>query len=160
MSIYYRWGNYLRSFGGDTSWAEQQKVVVPSEDGTEVYEFTPEGRHEKTRDALTGALLHEFGYVDDRLVSVTDGSGNVTESRSTKTLPEQRSETAAGKLAMAGAPCALERGSAHAEPCLRLHGRMCSGCWISGQPSQRLSAGSGKAGNSRRLYAAVESAGG
>lgn len=52
---------------------------IASADGTEIYEFSPRGRHLSTRDALTNALRREFGY-DARglLRSVTDGSGNVT----------------------------------------------------------------------------------
>ncbi|MBL0122655.1 MAG: hypothetical protein IPP88_07940 [Betaproteobacteria bacterium] len=54
-------------------------VLLPSEDGSEVYLFNTGGRHLKTLDALTGALRYQFGYsADGYLTSVTDGSGNVT----------------------------------------------------------------------------------
>ena len=36
--------------------------LIASEDGMEIYEFTPEGRHLKTLDALTGITLSEFSY--------------------------------------------------------------------------------------------------
>lgn len=50
---------------------------ITSEDGTEVYAFT--GRHQRTLDARTGALLYSFSYNSvGNLISVTDGDGNVT----------------------------------------------------------------------------------
>jgi len=54
-------------------------LFVPSADGTEVYEFDTSGRHLRTLDALTGGHLYTFSYdTDGRLISVTDGSGNLT----------------------------------------------------------------------------------
>ena len=68
-----------------SSWPKvpDQPIRVPSEDGSEVYLFTPFGRHLLTLDAATGALLWKFAYDPDpshggRLVAVTDRSGNVT----------------------------------------------------------------------------------
>jgi len=50
-----------------------------SEDGDEVYVFDVEGRHLRTLNARTGAVLYTFGYDGNgRLVSVTDGDHNVT----------------------------------------------------------------------------------
>jgi RHS repeat-associated protein len=55
-------------------------LVVPSEDGREVYVFDSRGRHLRTLHALTGGLLFEFGYDDARrLVRVVDGDGNATQ---------------------------------------------------------------------------------
>src|SRR5581483_6870073 len=55
-------------------------VVVPSEDGREVYHFDPEGRHLETRNALTGAPLLQFAYDSaGRLSGVTDFYGNQTQ---------------------------------------------------------------------------------
>ncbi|HVW30878.1 MAG TPA: LamG-like jellyroll fold domain-containing protein [Polyangiaceae bacterium] len=52
---------------------------LPSDDGREVYEFDPHGRHVKTRHALTGGTLWTFGYdAAGRLATLTDGDGNVT----------------------------------------------------------------------------------
>jgi RHS repeat-associated protein len=55
-------------------------LVVASEDGTELYRFDAAGRrHLQTVDALTGAVLLQFGYDGaNRLVTVTDADGNVT----------------------------------------------------------------------------------
>ena len=64
---------------------------VASEDGREVYEFGPNGQHERTRDALTNGIIFEFGYdPHDRLASITDGGGKVTTiegPRSFRTIP-------------------------------------------------------------------------
>jgi RHS repeat-associated protein len=55
------------------------EVAVVAQDGSEVYVFGLDGRHRKTLDALTGAVRHDFAYDGaGRLVSVTDGDGNVT----------------------------------------------------------------------------------
>ena len=44
-----------------------------------VYVFSAEGRHLRTLNALTNAIIHEFGYDSaGRLISVTDGDNNVT----------------------------------------------------------------------------------
>ncbi len=52
---------------------------VPSADGSEVYVFTPEGRHLRTVDSLTGVVTYEFGYDGaNRLVSITDRDTNIT----------------------------------------------------------------------------------
>jgi RHS repeat-associated protein len=54
-------------------------LAIPSEDGTEVYQFSAQGRHLRTLDALTGATLYTFGYDSaGRLSSVTDRDGDVT----------------------------------------------------------------------------------
>jgi RHS repeat-associated protein/uncharacterized repeat protein (TIGR01451 family) len=53
---------------------------VPSEDGTELYEFDANGRHLRTRNTLTNAIDYSFGYDNaGRLTSVTDGDNNVTQ---------------------------------------------------------------------------------
>ncbi len=54
-------------------------MTVASTDGTEVYQFDSRGRHQATRDAVTGALRYQFGYESHGfLASVTDAYNNVT----------------------------------------------------------------------------------
>jgi RHS repeat-associated protein len=54
-------------------------LAIASEDGREVYHFTGSGRHQRTLDALTGAVRYQFGYDSaNRLMSVTDADGNLT----------------------------------------------------------------------------------
>jgi len=61
------------SFGTDN-------IIIPSQDKTEAYIFSPEGRHLRTVNALTGGTKYSFGYDSEEcLISVTDGSGNVTQ---------------------------------------------------------------------------------
>lgn len=60
--------NHVHSFGGNTAWIEQRNVFVPSDDGGQIYEFTPAGQHVGTKDALTGASIYKFIY---------DGSGKL-----------------------------------------------------------------------------------
>jgi YD repeat-containing protein len=53
--------------------------AIPSEDGSQVYQFDKYGRHLRTLNALTGATLLEFGYDQQgRLTQVQDGNGNIT----------------------------------------------------------------------------------
>lgn len=55
------------------------EIVVPSEDSSEVYVFNPSGRHLRTLNALTNAVIYEFQYDSNGyLTSITDGDGNVT----------------------------------------------------------------------------------
>ncbi len=52
---------------------------VPSEDGSEIYEFSDVGQHLRTFDALTNATLLTFAYdAQGRLASVADIDNNVT----------------------------------------------------------------------------------
>ena len=51
-------------------------IAVASEDGAELYEFSPEGRHLRTRDALTGDTVFSFSYDGQgRLAAIEDGDG-------------------------------------------------------------------------------------
>ncbi|MDQ4126055.1 MAG: hypothetical protein M3134_10740 [Actinomycetota bacterium] len=57
----------------------RSNVVIPSEDGSEAYQFDNTGRHLSTRDSLTGALVYEFHYDGaGRLSRVEDSYGNTT----------------------------------------------------------------------------------
>jgi YD repeat-containing protein len=52
---------------------------IASEDGSLLYEFDASGRHLRSRDALTGAVLLSFAYDSmGRLASATDADDNVT----------------------------------------------------------------------------------
>jgi RHS repeat-associated protein len=54
-------------------------IMIPSENGAEVFIFSSAGRHLRTLHALTGAVLYQFNYDSaGRLLNITDGSGNVT----------------------------------------------------------------------------------
>ncbi|HET9531618.1 MAG TPA: RHS repeat-associated core domain-containing protein [Blastocatellia bacterium] len=54
-------------------------IVIPSEDGGELYVFNSAGRHLTTLHALTGATLYQFSYDGaGRLTQVTDGDNNIT----------------------------------------------------------------------------------
>lgn len=58
--------------------AEDGDHTVPAADGREIYRFDPLGRHLSTTDALTGAVLYQFHYLDDgRLAAIEDSGGNV-----------------------------------------------------------------------------------
>ena len=53
--------------------------IVASKDGAQVYIFDPSGRHLRTLNASTGAIVYEFAYdVAGHLIQITDGDGNVT----------------------------------------------------------------------------------
>lgn len=54
-------------------------IFFPSENGMELYHFDITGRHLRTLDAHTGAVLYSFTYDDaGLLIAVTDVTGNVT----------------------------------------------------------------------------------
>jgi RHS repeat-associated protein len=62
-------------------------LLLPSEDGREIYLFSNTGRHLKTLDALTGGVRVQFGYdAEGYATTVTDGSGNVTTIERTGAL--------------------------------------------------------------------------
>jgi RHS repeat-associated protein len=55
------------------------EFIVASGDGSELYVFSTFGRHLRTLDPRTKAVIHSFGYDDaGRLASVTDRDGLVT----------------------------------------------------------------------------------
>lgn len=76
-------------FGGGAGWVRRAdsalpgvslgSTALPSEDGSEVFLFDPDGRHLRTHDALTGAVTWQFGYdAAGKLTQITDRGGNVT----------------------------------------------------------------------------------
>ena len=54
-------------------------IVVASPDGSVVFEFDREGRHQRTLDALTGVEVLRFEYdAERRLTRIVDGDANAT----------------------------------------------------------------------------------
>jgi RHS repeat-associated protein len=87
---------YLGDGAVRTSAEVQAPLVVASnfeltsEDGSEIYVFdSASGRHLQTLLPMTGGVLYNFGYdPNGLLISVTDGSGNVTTiQRDSKSHP-------------------------------------------------------------------------
>jgi RHS repeat-associated protein len=74
------WNNHrIRRLKAELPGFGQNSVLIPSDDGSEVYHFSGNGRHLRTLDALTGAVRYQFTYDSaERLNQVTDGDGNVT----------------------------------------------------------------------------------
>ncbi|MGH3369649.1 MAG: hypothetical protein ACRDPR_06585, partial [Nocardioidaceae bacterium] len=59
---------------------EDVELTLPSSNGRELYLFTAEGRHLRTIDSLTGAVVYRFEYDGaGRLTKVVDGDGETTE---------------------------------------------------------------------------------
>lgn len=55
------------------------QIAIPSEDGTELFQFDAQGRHLRTINSLTNATLLTFSYDSaGRLTTVVDGDGNTT----------------------------------------------------------------------------------
>jgi RHS repeat-associated protein len=54
-------------------------IAIPSDDGSELYEFDSSGRQQQILNALTGAVLYSFGYdAQGHLSTITDANNNVT----------------------------------------------------------------------------------
>ncbi len=71
--------NRIRRIGPPLPQSVSGGMVVPAEDGSELYSFDSTGRHLRTLHALTGEVLCAFSYNEDGLLTdVTDGDGNIT----------------------------------------------------------------------------------
>ena len=77
-------GGYKNDTNGD--------IALPSQDGSEVYQFNPQGRHLRTLDALTGVPLYTFAY---------DTAGRLTSELDNGTTTSY-SYDATGQLTQAG----------------------------------------------------------
>jgi YD repeat-containing protein len=56
-----------------------EATFIPSEDGKELFTFDYAGRHLRTLNALTNAVLYEFTYdANGLLTEIRDGDGNLT----------------------------------------------------------------------------------
>ncbi len=72
-------GSRVRKVGPAFPGNSQYNITVSSEDGSELYEFDPAGRHMRTLNARTGATRYSFIYnANGYLIQVRDGNGNTT----------------------------------------------------------------------------------
>ncbi len=73
-------GNYrIRRVGLPLPGFSDTDIAIPSDDGTELYQFDATGRHLRTLNALTGATVYSFSYdTSGRLSAIADGDNNVT----------------------------------------------------------------------------------
>jgi len=56
-----------------------QELVIPAEDGNELYIFNPNGRHLYTIDTMTGTIKYSFEYNENgKLIGINDLDGNKT----------------------------------------------------------------------------------
>ncbi len=59
---------------------DKNDYLIASENGKELYHFNWRGKHMRTLNALTQAVLQQFNYNEDgTLASITDAFGNVTQ---------------------------------------------------------------------------------
>lgn len=73
------WNYVVRSLQATLPGFSTEDITVTSGDGNLLYHFLPNGRHIRTLNTRTGALVYEFGYDNaDRLASVTDVYGRIT----------------------------------------------------------------------------------
>lgn len=80
--------NFIAGYGGCPSVFKVTSVLpgfsgtdlaIPSEDGALLYKFSAVGRHLQTLNTLTGAMVYEFAYNPEGLLTtVSDGDGNIT----------------------------------------------------------------------------------
>jgi len=69
----------VRRFGSPVPGFSATDILIASEDGTMLYQFSQAGRHIKTINTLTSATMYSFEYDSGgRLVEVRDGDSNVT----------------------------------------------------------------------------------
>ncbi|MBI5150613.1 MAG: PASTA domain-containing protein, partial [Candidatus Omnitrophica bacterium] len=55
------------------------EILIASEDGSQLYHFSPNGKHLETLDSITGTVLYHFTYDTDGLISsIQDADGNIT----------------------------------------------------------------------------------
>jgi RHS repeat-associated protein len=72
-------GHRLVVVGGKVAGIDEGDVLVPSDDGSEVWQFRADGRHVRTLSAYTGAVIRRFSYDSaGRLTTITSGTGPVT----------------------------------------------------------------------------------
>ena len=70
--VIFRLRDQLPGAGKDT-------LVIASADGAQLYEFSANGRHLRTRDAHSGETVYSFRYTSDgQLSELEDAYGNIT----------------------------------------------------------------------------------
>ncbi|HEV8713074.1 MAG TPA: Ig-like domain-containing protein, partial [Candidatus Binatia bacterium] len=71
--------NRIRRVGPGLTGIAPDEILIPAEDGREIYIFSGVGKHLYTQDALTGAVRAQFVYDSGGFLrQVVDGNGNVT----------------------------------------------------------------------------------
>jgi RHS repeat-associated protein len=71
--------NRVRKVGSPLPGISAGDITVPSENGTQLYIFSKSGKHLRTLDAATGAVLYRFAYDEKgRLASIEDVDGLIT----------------------------------------------------------------------------------
>jgi hypothetical protein len=79
LSITSTYGKRVRRVSNSMPAFSGAEMVIASEDGTELFQFDPVGRHLATVNALTGAVLYKFSYNrEGHLIAVEDGYGRIT----------------------------------------------------------------------------------
>jgi hypothetical protein len=85
-SLYFIDGPRIKKVTSPFPNIDEENVLLPSEDGTELYLFNPKGKHLETLHATTGARKYKFEYTPENMLeSVIDGFGNKTILNRTST---------------------------------------------------------------------------
>jgi RHS repeat-associated protein len=78
-TIYVSQGGLILKVTSPYSGVGDSDILIPSQDGNELFEFDSLGRHLRTLNSKTGATKYTFNYSSEgRLISITDGDQNVT----------------------------------------------------------------------------------
>lgn len=73
------WNGQVLKFAPMFPGFDGQDIVIPSEDGSEIYQFNGNGKHLSTIDTLTGLTKFSFRYNSNGLLSqIIDSNGNCT----------------------------------------------------------------------------------
>ncbi|MGE3481883.1 MAG: PKD domain-containing protein, partial [Gammaproteobacteria bacterium] len=71
--------NRVRKIARASASVSEDQFLVPSDDGRQLYQFSAEGRHLRTLDALTGSVVYRFQYDGSgRLAGIEDVDGDLT----------------------------------------------------------------------------------
>lgn len=66
-------------------------ISIPSSDGSQIYSFSPQGKHLKTIDSLTGENLFQFNYdTNGYLIEIIEKNGDSTKiTRDANSVPKE-----------------------------------------------------------------------